>query len=301
MPQFACVPNISEGRNKSVIESIAAVVDSTRGVKLLDITSDVEMNRTVMTFLGRQPALKRATISLMERAIKQIDIRKHEGRHPRIGIVDVIPFVPLNDTPIEKAVQLARGTAKLISEHFSLPVYLYGHAAKRFERISLDHIREGEFEGFAKKIKVPEWKPDFGPAKVHNSAGVTCVGARYPLVAFNAFIKAKNEDTVAFVVNGLELKWPDRQQIRFFVSPTKESRRFKISVTIQDSKSIEMYTIIEAIKEELLKTGCQFLASELVGLVTGDALYSCLRHYLSLQNFKPSQIVDFHTFKADRK
>lgn len=189
-----CVPNFSEGRNMEVIEKIVAPFIRTEGVKLLDYSADKDHNRCVVTVIGEPERVKKAMIEAAGIAIALIDLTKHQGAHPRMGAVDVIPFIPIKNVTMEEAVALSKEVAAAISQNNNLPIYLYEKAASSTVRENLANIRKGEFEGFKEKIKQPEWKPDFGPAEIHPTAGATTVGARMPLVAFNINLNTTNMD-----------------------------------------------------------------------------------------------------------
>jgi glutamate formiminotransferase len=294
---MACVPNVSEARREDVITMISEQVSAVRGVKLLDVTSDQEHNRTVFTFIGRQTPVKNAAIALLQAAIEHIDIKKHQGSYPRMGIVDVIPFVPLQDTPMEKAIVLANETAQEISEHFNIPVYMYDYAAKKEERRSLQFIRKGEFEGFQKKIERPEWKPDYGPQAVHPTAGVTTVGARYPLVALNMLIDTQDREAVQQLVEELRADFDYNGKLKLQILKPRGYDGVKVAVSVLDYKTIMLCDLIQAAMKHCAELEITYDGTELVGLVTGDALFDCLEQHLQLKNFDPLQILDFHINK----
>ena len=294
MSIIACVPNVSEGRDKETLKKICSAVASSRGVRLLDVTADSDHNRSVLTLVGRASALKNAITVLMETSVKLLDIRKHRGLHPRLGIVDVIPFVPLYDYPMEKIIKLANKTAREIADRFGLPVYMYGHAAKEEHKQSLSRIREGQLEGLQERIKTPLWKPDFGPSSVHETAGVACVGARHPLVALNILLKTKDHARVTAVAYDLTKKYFDSKYIKASIIHPEKYEGYKICLTILDSHRIALHEVLEKVKEECKAAGLQFEGTELVGLTAGDVLFNCLEHYLDLKGFNPMQILDFH-------
>ena len=180
-----CVPNFSEGRNPENIEKIVEPFRKEKNVKLLDYQTDRDHNRMVVTVVGEPDALKTAVIEAMGRAIDLIDMRTHQGQHPRMGATDVVPFIPIKNIDMQAAVKFSKDVAKEVAQKYSLPIFLYENSASRPERQNLANIRKGQFEGMAAKIEQPEWKPDLGPAKAHPSAGVTAMGARMPLVAYN--------------------------------------------------------------------------------------------------------------------
>ena len=180
-----CVPNFSEGRRPEVIEAIAAEVTMVPNVKLLDVKPDASHNRVVVTFVGEPEAVKRAAFNACKKAAELIDMEKHKGEHPRIGATDVIPFIPVKDITMEECIQLADELAREIAEKLAIPVYLYEEAAKIPGRKALPDIRKGQYEGLKTEIEKPERRPDYGPAKMHPSAGATVVGARQFLIAYN--------------------------------------------------------------------------------------------------------------------
>jgi len=183
---FECIPNISEGRDASTIDAVAGAIRGTAGVQLLNIHSDPDHNRSVFTYISDDAdAILEATLRLFEVAVARIDLRIHHGAHPRVGAVDVVPFVPLEHTTMDECVALATRAGRAIAERFGIPIYLYEHAATAEHRRELPAIRSGGFEQFGQKIRDERWQPDFGPASVHESAGVSVVGARVPLIAFN--------------------------------------------------------------------------------------------------------------------
>lgn len=294
MSIIACVPNVSEGRDKETLKKICNAVSSARGVKLLDVTADSDHNRSVITMVGRAASLKNAISILMETSVKLLDIRKHHGLHPRLGIVDVIPFVPLYDYPMEKIVELANQTGREIADRFGLPIYLYGYAAKEEYKRSLSRIREGQLEGIRERMKTREWRPDYGPAAVHETAGVSCVGARHPLVALNIRVQTEDVGKVGAIAYDLTKKYFDSRYLKASIIHPEQYDGYKICLTILDSKKIPLYRVIETIKKECDKIGVLFDGTELVGLTAGDVLFNCLEHYLDLRGFNPLQILDFH-------
>jgi len=187
-----CVPNFSEGRDSWKIEEIASSFRGAKGVKLLDIQKDADHNRSVITVVGEPIPLKEAVIRAVGKAIQIIDMSLHKGQHPRMGAVDVIPFIPIRNATMEDAIELSKETAKMVWETYKLPVFLYEASASRPERRDLANIRKGQFEGMAEKVKTPEWKPDFGDGGIHPTAGVVAIGARMPLVAFNVNLDTDN-------------------------------------------------------------------------------------------------------------
>jgi glutamate formiminotransferase len=293
MSIISCVPNISEGRRREVVREISEAVGSVRGVRLLDTTSDYEMNRTVMTFLGSGVSLRKAAHRLMHAAIERIDISRHRGKHPRMGIVDVIPFVPIGDTTMEQCVKLARQVGRDIADSFGVPVYLYEQAASSPERMSIDNIREGEFEGFPEKMKKPEWRPDFGPDRVHPTAGVIAVGARPPLHALNIELATGDVELAGKVAEAVRRAGGEPKRLRTLVVNHGPNPMVRLSVTVVNHKSVPLYVVVEAVREEARRLGVEIAAVELVGLIVTDAILDCLKHYMNLE-LDPAQILELH-------
>ncbi len=198
-----CIPNFSEGRNKEIIEKIMDTLRGKGGIKLLDYSSDSDHNRTVVTFIGEPEAVEKAIINMASVVYENIDMTIHEGGHPRMGALDVVPFVPVSGVSMEECIELANRVGKQIAESFNIPVYLYEDAAKYADRQNLANVRKGQYEGFFEKIKKDGWKPDYGPSEVNVKGGCTAVGARVPLVAFNVNLGTDNieiADNIAKVV-----------------------------------------------------------------------------------------------------
>src|SRR5436305_5294475 len=178
MSLIECIPNVSEGRRAATIASMAEAIRATPGVRLLDHSSDQSHNRTVFTFAGDTAGVERAVLALFERAVAAIDLRTHKGEHPRLGAVDVVPFVPIEGVTMAECVALAKAVGAAVAERFKVPVYLYEDASANPARKNLEDIRRGEFEGLAAKMASPGWAPDYGPAAPHPSAGAAVIGAR---------------------------------------------------------------------------------------------------------------------------
>ena len=194
-----CIPNISEGRNTEVIEAVLDTVRATAGVTLLDYSSDPSHNRTVITFLGSPEGVQDAAVALAKKAAELIDLTKHEGEHPRMGAVDVIPFVPIKEVSKEECIELSKVVAERVWNEAKMPVFLYEDSASTPARVNLAKIRKGQFEGMAEKVLEPEWEPDFGGRTIHPTAGVVAVGCRMPLVAFNINLNTPNLDVASAI------------------------------------------------------------------------------------------------------
>ncbi|MBL0699276.1 MAG: glutamate formimidoyltransferase [Desulfosarcina sp.] len=287
-----CVPNFSEGRN---LEKIEKIVDSFRGregVKLLDYQRDKDHNRLVVTVIGEPEKLKIAVINAIQAAIELIDLRKHKGQHPRMGAVDVVPFIPLGNVSMAEAVNVSKEVAGIVSERFGLPVFLYEEAAVRPERKNIAEIRKGQFEGMADKVKQPEWTPDYGPGKIHPSAGVTAIGARMPLIAFNVNLdtdKLEIADSIARKVRNIS------GGLRFCKGigiEMHERGYVQVSMNMTDFTRTALYRVFELIKIEALRYGVNIIGSEIIGVVPMAAMIDTAAYYLRLENFSIEQVLE---------
>ncbi|MBN2284966.1 MAG: glutamate formimidoyltransferase [Tissierellales bacterium] len=288
-----CVPNFSEGRDLEKIEKIVECFRGKKGVKLLDYSNDESHNRCVVTVVGDLEPLKNAMIEAIGKAVELIDLTKHEGQHPRMGAVDVIPFIPIRNVSIEEADQLAKETAKEASEKFGLPFFLYEKSASSPERENLAQIRKGQFEGMAEKMKNELlWKPDFGPSTIHPTAGVTAIGARMPLVAYN----------IKLDTNNLEIANKISKQIRHLsggfryckaIGIELEDRGIvEVSMNLTDYSKTSIYRVFETVKMECKRYGVNVLGSEIVGLVPMQAFVDTAEYYLGLENFSINQVLE---------
>jgi len=287
-----CVPNFSEGRDPVKIEKIAEPFKREAGVSLLDVKRDHDHNRVVVTAVGEPAALKRAVIDAMGVAVDAVDLRTHEGQHPRMGAVDVVPFIPIRNMTMEAAVEISREVAKEAADRYSLPIFLYENSATRPERQNLANIRKGQFEGMTEKLKDPDWKPDFGPETIHPSAGVTAVGARMPLVAFNVNLdtdKLEIADTIARRVRhiGGGLRYCKGIGIEL-----KERGIVQVSMNMTDYSRTALYRAVELIRIEARRYGVNVVGSEIIGLVPMEALIDTAVHYMGIEDFSMDQVLE---------
>lgn len=286
------VPNFSEGKNLKKIETIVNSFRGKEGVKLLDYQKDKDHNRLVVTVVGEPGPLKIALIEALGSAIELIDMRKHKGQHPRMGAIDVVPFIPVKNVSMTEAVDFSKKVAKEVSEKYNLPVFLYEESAIRPERRNLADIRKGQFEAMADKIKQPEWKPDFGPQEVHPTAGVTAVGARMPLVAFNVNLDTNNlaiANDIAKKVRHISGGLPYCKGIGVEL---KESGIVQVSMNMTDYTKTALYRSFELIKIEAKKYGVNIVGSEIIGLVPMEALIDTAVYFLGIENFSMEQVLE---------
>jgi glutamate formiminotransferase len=292
------VPNVSEGRDATVVDELTRAVRHTAGITLLDTSADPSHNRSVFTMAGSADALHDAILSLTDVAIRRIDLRTHRGVHPRIGAVDVVPFVPLHGSTMRECVGLARRVGASLASRFGIPVYLYEDAATDPARRRLEHIRRGQFEGLADKMRQPEWRPDFGPAAPHPTAGATVVGARRPLIAFNVNLATGDlaaAQAVARAVRESSGGLPSLKAIGLFLPHLGLAQ---VSMNITDYERTSVQAAFDAVRREAGDRGIAVLESELVGLIPAAALADTTPENLHLAGFSPNQILETRLAEA---
>jgi len=250
-----CIPNFSEGRDLAKIEKIVKPFKNKKGVKLLGYERDEDYNRLVVTVIGEPDSVKCAVIETMGEAIKVIDMRKHKGQHPRMGAIDVVPFVPIKNFTIEDAVSLSKEVAKIASGKYKLPIFLYEKSAVLPNRENLSIIRKGEFEGMAEKIKQPEWKPDYGPAEIHPTAGVTAVGARVPLIAYNINLGTNNLEIANNIARSIRHINGGLRYCKAMGVELKERGIVQVSINMTDYSKTPLYRAFELVKIEAKRYG----------------------------------------------
>src|SRR3989475_3331840 len=305
-----CVPNFSEGRDPDIIRQITDAIASADGVSLLDVDPGATTNRTVVTFVGSPDAVVEGAFRGIQKAAELIDMRKHKGAHPRMGATDVCPFIPVSNVSWEEAIACAQQLGKRVGEELKIPVYLYEKAAKDKSRSNLAVIRVGEYEAFAEKIKQPDWKPDFGPAKLNERAGATAIGAREFLVAYNVNLNTKSvrrANSVAFDVReqgrfktedgtpsgkkvldakGKPVRIPGMlkyvKAIGWFV---KEYGIAQVSMNLTNIEQTPLHVAFDACVESAIKRGLRVTGSEIVGMVPKRSLIDAGRYFLRKQRW----------------
>lgn len=272
------VPNVSEGRRPDVVERLAAAIESVPDVLLLDRTSDPSHNRSVFTLAGPAGAVSDALEGLVASAIRDIDMDAHAGEHPRIGAVDVVPFVPLGDTTMDEAVVLARAFGARIADRFDLPVYLYAQAAKRTDRVKLADVRRGQYEGLKLEIAQNGRQPDFGPARMHPSAGAVAVGARPFLIAWNINLASDDVELAKRIARRVRESGgglPKLQANGFFID---ELNRAQVSMNVLDFRTTPLWRVWETVLAEAAEDGVELHESELIGLAPLAAFLDVADH-----------------------
>lgn len=292
-PIVECIPNFSEGRREEIIKEIANCIESVKGVKLLDYLPDKSHNRTVFTFVGSPDAVLKAAFESAKKAVELIDMRKHTGEHPRMGAVDVIPFVPIKDISIEECIKLSRKLGKKIADELSMPVFLYEESATKPERKNLANIRKGQFEGMSEKLKDPDWLPDFGKAKPHPTAGVVAIGARRPLIAYNVNLDTSDVDIAKKIAKIIRERNGGLKSVKAIGVMLEDKNIAQVSINMTDYETAPLYRVFELIKIEARRYGVNILGSEIIGLTPMEALIDSVIYYLQLNEFdKEKQILE---------
>ena len=292
MPIIESIPNVSEGRRPEVIEELAGAIRGTPGVRLLDHSSDTSHNRSVFTLVGDAPSLKAAILSLMDVAVRRIDLREQRGEHPRVGAVDVVPFVPIEDASMADCVQLAKDVGAAVAERFAVPVYLYEEASTNTARKNLEDIRRGEFEGLAAKMSSPDWRPDFGPASPHLSAGATVVGARMPLIAYNINLATDRLDVARKIAAAIRHSSGGLRYVKAMGVKLEDRNLAQVSMNLTNYEKTPVFRVFEMVKREAERYGVSILESEIVGLIPSAALTRSAEFYLQIEGFSDDQILE---------
>ncbi len=288
-----CIPNVSEGRRPDVVAALAdAAVRGGKGVLLLDRTSDADHNRSVFTFLGDGPGLLDAMTALTKAALSAIDLRTHRGAHPRIGAVDVIPFVPIRRATSADCVALARELGARLWTRFALPVYLYEDAASSPERQNLANVRKGEFEGLAKKMLRPGWTPDFGEAVPHPSGGATVVGARSPLIAYNINLGTADLAVADRIARAIRHLSGGYRFVKAMGVKLEARGQVQVSINMTNFEKTPLHRVFETVRSEAERHGVAVVGSEIVGLVPNAALLEAASHFLRLEADPGAQVLE---------
>ena len=292
MPIIECVPNISEGRRTEVVEACADAVRGAAGVTLLDYSSDASHNRSVLTLAGDGPGLKQAVLALYEAALPRIDLRDHKGEHPRVGAVDVVPFVPIEGVTMDACVAIAREVAEAVAARFEIPIFLYEEAASSPARRNLEDIRRGEFEGLAAKMAKDEWRPDFGPGAPHASAGATVMGARFPLIAYNINLATDRLDVAKKIAAAIRLSSGGFRFVKAMGIRVEDRNLVQVSMNLTNYTKTPIFRVFDLVKREAARYGVSVLESEIVGLVPSAALIDTAVYHLQLERFGEDQILE---------
>jgi len=287
-----CVPNFSNGRDKDVLESIVEVFRGKQDLKLLDYEADKDHNRSVVTVIGTAESLQASIVEAVGVATRLIDLRQHEGAHPRMGATDVIPFIPIKNSSMEECIELSKNVGKKIAELHNIPVFLYEKSASSPERENLSNIRKGQFEGMNEKIKLPEWTPDFGGTEIHPSAGVVAVGARMPLVAFNVNLNTPNKAIADAIARKVRYIGGGLRYVKAMGVELSDRGQVQVSMNMTDYTKTSLYQSYEMVKMEATRYGVSVVGTEVIGLAPMASLIDVASYYLQIENFDFRQIIE---------
>jgi glutamate formiminotransferase len=288
-----CVPNISSA-DTSVVAQIANEVRSTAGVTLLNTSSDQSHNRSVVTFIGSPEGVEEAAVRLAKAAARLIDLTKHMGEHPRMGAVDVVPFIPIREATMDECVAISRRVGQRVWEEAGIPVFLYEASASAPHRQNLANIRKGQFEGMFEKVRRPEWEPDFGGRTVHPTAGVAAVGARAPLIAFNINLSTSDKSVADRIARVVRQSGGGLNCVKAIGVYLKERDAAQVSINMTDYSVTPLYRVVEFVRFEAARYGVSIVGTEIVGLVPMRALIDSAAYYLGIENFDPeTQVLEY--------
>ena len=286
-----CEPNFSEGRDADVIERITAQVRSAPGVRLLDADSDADHNRSVLTYVGEPRAVLAATKAMASKAIELIDMSTHAGSHPRMGALDVVPFVPIRNMDTAEAVAIAKQFGEFLGE-LGVPVYYYEDAATSPDRKTVPQIRKGQYEALPAKLADPDWAPDAGPAEFNAASGATITGARFPLLAFNVNLATTDLAIADRIARAVRQSSGGLPHVRAIALALENAGMVQVSMNLTDFRQTPIPLVIEAIRAEAARHGVAVAGSQLVGPVPLAAMTGVFEPYLQLQGFSADQIIE---------
>ncbi|MBI5806804.1 MAG: glutamate formimidoyltransferase [Ignavibacteriales bacterium] len=313
MKIIECVPNFSEGRNQQTFDAIKNAIDSTPDVKLLSLEPDADYNRVVVTMAGNETGILNGALNACRAAAANIDMRNHKGEHPRIGAIDVVPFVPVSNVTTEECVKISEEFARIISQELKVPVYLYEAAARTPERKSLPNIRKGEYEGLEEKLKDPNWKPDYGEPIFNPKLGAIVTGSRFFLIAYNVNIKStdvkfakeiaevlresgyskKDENGNVIKIDGKPLKVPGRlKEVKGMGVTLEKYNITQVSMNLTNYQITPIHVAFEEVKKEANRLGVEVIGSEIVGLVPLQALIQAGKFYSNNKETDEKKLVD---------
>jgi glutamate formiminotransferase len=285
------IPNFSEGRREDVIEALAKTARSVPGVTLMDYSADASHNRSVFTLAGDPDGIAEVAFRLCKEASEKIDMTTHTGAHPRMGATDVMPFVPVRDISVEEVVELSKKVAARVWEELKIPVFLYEDSASRPERKNLAKVRKGQFEGMPEKLLEPDWAPDFGERKIHPTAGITEIGARFPLVAFNVNLDTSDINIANAIAKMIRASSGGYQYCKAIGVMLEDRNIAQVSMNMVNYQGTPLYRVFETIRFEAARWGVNIIGSEIVGLTPLRAIADCAEYYLKIENFDANKQI----------
>ena len=291
MSLIECVPNVSEGRRADVVAAMAEAIRQVSGVRLLDHSSDASHNRSVFTMVGDAAGLEAAITALFERAVADIDLRSHRGEHPRMGAVDVVPFIPIEGATMADCVALARTVGAAVAGRFSVPVYLYEEASANAARRNLEDIRRGEFEGLAAKMASEGWTPDFGGPGPHPTAGAAVIGARMPLIAYNINLATDRLDVAKKIAAAIRFSSGGFRYVKAMGIALQDRGIVQVSMNLTDFRTTSITEAFDAVDAGARARGVSVIGSELVGLAPAAALTPAIAAHVRLRDFDEQRML----------
>jgi len=297
-----CVPNVSEGRNPAVVDAIVAVITAVPGVLLLHRTSDPDHNRSVITFAGPEEAVLEAAVRAAIKSAETIDLTQHQGVHPRLGSLDVLPFVPLGDTPLSTCVDIAHRAGERIWREAGVPVYFYEAAARQPERMRLEDVRRGEFEGLRQQVVLDETKqPDLGGPTLHPTAGAVIVGARKFLIAFNINLQTANLGIARDIAKAIRTSSGGFPSVKALGFALPSRKQVQVSMNLTDFDQTPLHVVYQAVVSLAAERGVEVAESELIGLIPRRALEQAAAGLLRLGAFDAQRVIEARLETLQRK
>ena len=292
MPLIECVPNVSEGQRAEIIEKLVRNVRHVRGVRLLDHSSDGDHNRSVFTMVGEAAPLQDAVFSMFDVALSDIDLRTHAGAHPRLGAIDVVPFIPIEGVTIDECAELARATGAEIARRFQIPVYLYEEASTDPLRKKLEDVRRGQFEGLSEKMSRPGWAPDYGPRAPHPRAGASIVGARMPLIAYNINLATNHLEVARRIAVTIRQSGGGLPHVKAMGVALHDRGIVQVSMNLTNYEATPIARVFDAVCREARRHGVTALENEIIGLVPRAALVGLPESFTRLGPIREDQILE---------
>jgi glutamate formiminotransferase len=288
-----CVPNFSEGRDKRIVDSIAAAIASVSSVTVLDMTLDSDHNRSVITFAGPAADIGEAAVRAVSQAVASIDLTSQAGVHPRIGAADVVPFVPVRDITLEECAAIAATVGERIWRELHVPVYLYEAAARRADRVNLENIRRGGFEKLRDAVRMdPERRPDFGDPALHPTAGATVVGARKFLIAFNINLNSPDVSVAQDIASAIRASSGGLANVKAMGVRLASRNLAQVSMNLTDFERTPVHEVFAAVRDQAARRGVGIAGSELIGLIPRRALEGSEEWLPTVENFHPGLILE---------
>lgn len=292
MKILECVPNISEGTDREVVEQVVEQLRGVEGVKVLDYSSDADHNRSVLTYLGEPEPVLEATKAMAGKALELIDMSQHQGSHPRMGAIDVVPFIPITGVETEEAVEVARKFGRFLGEQ-GVPVYYYEDAATRPERTNLAKIRKGQYEALPDKLKEPEWAPDEGPAEFNPKAGATVTGVRFPLIAFNVNLRTTDLEVADRIARAIRHISGGFRYVKAMGVALEEKQMVQVSMNLTNYTKTPIPRVLETIRMEAARHGVSVAGTEVIGAIPMGAMEEIVKHYVQAHDFELGQVIEY--------